>query len=208
MNNPKTGPRGGQYIEKECPQCKKNFFNPSYYEKRGRRAMCSRKCQDDSHYEMITCLNCGTVNKEKKREKRMFCNRACHGAYRANSVRISGWAKQTWANKIKARDGECRICGGTDSLEAHHVASAHLRPDLVLEEINGIALCKSCHIKTETYGNHVYKLANKKTTSFIGTIEDVGANFIEMKTKPISVDSLILIPPMTAIEVTVKVYEG
>ena len=46
----------------------------------------------------------------------------------------------------------CAVCGGTDSLEVHHIKPFHLHPELELEDSNLITLCESkkngvtCHL--------------------------------------------------------------
>jgi len=51
----------------------------------------------------------------------------------------------------------CAICGGTKKLEAHHIKSFHLHPDLELDPKNLIPLCEgnkdiNCHL----VGGHVF----------------------------------------------------
>ena len=40
---------------------------------------------------------------------------------------------------------KCAICGVSDSVEAHHIISVSILPDLKLDNNNIIALCSHCH---------------------------------------------------------------
>lgn len=54
--------------------------------------------------------------------------------------------RSIWAEKIKQKDGyKCVMCGGTESLQAHHIKPAFLYPECVYDIDNGATLCKSCH---------------------------------------------------------------
>jgi hypothetical protein len=47
---------------------------------------------------------------------------------------------------------QCEVCGGTKSLEVHHILPFHLHPELELDDKNLITLCESdengvnCHL--------------------------------------------------------------
>lgn len=64
-----------------------------------------------------------------------------------------------WRKLVFERDEyicqECKIKGGY--LEAHHIKPFSLFPDLRFVLENGITLCKTCHIKTDTYGTKIMK---------------------------------------------------
>ena len=66
-------------------------------------------------------------------------------------------AYQTWRKEVFKRDGyACRNCGDTfSSLEAHHVKSFALHPDLRLDVSNGRTLCKRCHHKETAKQNQI-----------------------------------------------------
>lgn len=52
-----------------------------------------------------------------------------------------------WQAAVLERDGlACRVCGRTDVV-AHHIKEWHEHPDLRYVVENGVALCKSCHIR-------------------------------------------------------------
>ena len=55
-----------------------------------------------------------------------------------------GYAK--FRKNVLDRDNHtCRICGGTDDLEVHHIKSYAKHPKLRTCVNNGVTLCKSCH---------------------------------------------------------------
>lgn len=54
----------------------------------------------------------------------------------------------------------CEVCGGTDTLEVHHIRPFHLHPELELEPANLMTLCESgkngivCHRAIGHLGNY------------------------------------------------------
>lgn len=64
-----------------------------------------------------------------------------------------------WRTDVFERDNyTCQIClqrGG--DLQADHIKPYALFPELRLDLNNGRTLCKSCHIKTATWGQNVYE---------------------------------------------------
>ena len=59
-----------------------------------------------------------------------------------------------WRNAVLNRDKVCKCCGGHKYLEAHHIFSWEDYPDLRLDVDNGVALCKWCHHKYNSYFGH------------------------------------------------------
>lgn len=61
-----------------------------------------------------------------------------------------------WRMSVLVRDNfKCQICGSRPSthlLVADHIKPYCRFPDLILSLENGRTLCRSCHIKTPTYG--------------------------------------------------------
>jgi hypothetical protein len=55
-------------------------------------------------------------------------------------------------NWFKEHGEFCRLCGGKEKVELHHIQPFHLAPNLELAEVNVIALCESekgglnCHL--------------------------------------------------------------
>ena len=53
-----------------------------------------------------------------------------------------------WRKAVFARDGfACRLCGGRDGLNAHHIKRWAAYPALRFAVSNGVTLCGSCHEK-------------------------------------------------------------
>lgn len=51
-----------------------------------------------------------------------------------------------WSSKVKNKDGNrCRNCHGKENLQAHHLYSQAIYPDLKEFIPNGITLCGKCH---------------------------------------------------------------
>ena len=51
-----------------------------------------------------------------------------------------------WRNKILEKDNmRCRICKRKDVLEVHHIVYVADNADLIVNESNGVSLCKRCH---------------------------------------------------------------
>lgn len=60
---------------------------------------------------------------------------------------------KNWREAVFSRDGwRCVWCGFKGYVEADHIKSFALYPDLRFDINNGRTLCKPCHKKTETYG--------------------------------------------------------
>ena len=79
-----------------------------------------------------------------------------------------GAKRSPWWSKTRKKHLEmyprCAVCGGTKTLEVHHVMPFHLDASLELDEKNLITLCEvkkegiTCHLFFGHLGN--YKLAN------------------------------------------------
>lgn len=66
----------------------------------------------------------------------------------------SNKCQSEWARRVKERDGyACVICGETENIDAHHLVSASMVPQLQGRIGNGVTLCRRCH-----------KLVHDKTT--------------------------------------------
>lgn len=54
---------------------------------------------------------------------------------------------QSAARKVRKRDKSCRLCGGGEGLQIHHIYPISQFPLLALDQGNLIRLCKRCHDK-------------------------------------------------------------
>lgn len=66
------------------------------------------------------------------------------------AVRSPQWPGVRAAHLLK--EPECQLCGGTTSLQVHHIRPFHIHPELELEDSNLITLCTgnntiNCHVR-------------------------------------------------------------
>lgn len=124
------------------------------------------------------CQQCGSsfhIGKRTLFDTARFCSRACKGAWRTahyvgaaapnyrTGRRMRGIRSDTssayraWRSVVVGRaGGRCQECGSerpTRRLHAHHLQPVRIRPDLSLDEANGVALCAPCHRKREWADN-------------------------------------------------------
>ena len=60
--------------------------------------------------------------------------------------------RKNFRDAVFCRDNyRCRVCGNTDTLDAHHITDRHNVPNGGYVKENGISLCEKCHIKAEQY---------------------------------------------------------
>lgn len=53
---------------------------------------------------------------------------------------------QTWAKRVKERDGfTCQVCGSNSKLIAHHLNSYASDKDKRIDIDNGVTMCRDCH---------------------------------------------------------------
>jgi hypothetical protein len=68
-----------------------------------------------------------------------------------------------WRKMVFLRDGyRCIWCSSTKKLNADHIKSYSLYPELKYDLSNGRTLCEECHKKTDSYGNKVKLLTKEK----------------------------------------------
>lgn len=82
------------------------------------------------------------------------------GSSTINKILRRGVEFKLWREAVFKRDNwtcqECKIRGGR--LHPHHIKPFALYPELRFAIDNGVALCESCHRKTDTWGGGVTKL--------------------------------------------------
>lgn len=120
------------------------------------------------------CLWCSRIlNKQKPKEQGKFCNQKCYSLWRNENLRGSNAPNykdgkcgerllvraslqyRKWRKAIFQRDNfSCQKCGDVTggNLEADHIKSFALFPELRFDITNGRTLCKKCHKLTDNYG--------------------------------------------------------
>lgn len=83
----------------------------------------------------IRCIFCGSyINTPRKKAN-------VGKVKRANAGNYAFWARRVRENY----NGMCAFCNETEDLEVHHIIPYSIDPSLVLDENNGILLCKRHH---------------------------------------------------------------
>jgi hypothetical protein len=71
----------------------------------------------------------------------------------------------SWRSTVIQRDGaKCRDCGSTERIEAHHIIPKSYCLATAFLPMNGVALCRKCHQKTDNYGSR--GIAKEKFTPY------------------------------------------
>ena len=89
-------------------------------------------------------------------------------------------AESLWSQCVRARDGECVLCGSKNSLQAHHwIVTRNQSNKYKYDLRNGVTLCYGCHIHGVHRNPSVYLLDRLKTVCIarkIASQEIVRAN--------------------------------
>lgn len=92
-------------------------------------------------------------------------------------------AEKLWKEYCKKRDGKCRLCGGNEVLQVHHIFS-RTKKRLFLDIDNGITLCSRCHSGVtwdDSYKEKVRRLINKDTYERLFEQSCITGSFLEWK---------------------------
>jgi len=148
------------YKEVRCEYCDELFEQ----DKRERK-YCDATCFGlDKHVERIEvdCINCGDVIELTEREYEIrvsktsvdgiFCSSVCgnsgefsqHWKGGSDEIRKSPEYRQ-WKKAIHQSRDDCKECGETENLQAHHIVPIAENEDLATDVSNGVLLCASCH---------------------------------------------------------------
>lgn len=143
-----------------CPSCRATFRAYRTHKDR----FCTKTCRTTGKTTLVSCLECGDAFRVKPYRVRAgeakYCSATCKGRAQ-DEGRTSADHRfrrsseyRAWRADVFARDDftcqECYRRGGW--LEADHIKSFNLFPELRLVVGNGRTLCKPCHKLTPTYG--------------------------------------------------------
>ena len=100
-----------------------------------------------------TVLSCGCYNRERARTLGLANAGPGNGMFRHDLTleervkrrKLLKRIKSTWGKRIRQRDGGCVICGATENATSHHLYSIRHKPELCLEDRNGVVLCTEHH---------------------------------------------------------------
>jgi len=164
-------------VHKICQECKKCLHCGNYLiGKPYNRKLCNLSCASKWRYMNLSEVRRNLADGIKHPNRGKGISRYRTGLPRPDHAgeKNANWRGGTsgerqkvmasipykqWRKAVFDRDDyTCQICfkrGGT--LQADHIKPYALFPKLRLDIKNGRTLCKSCHMKTDTWGQNVYK---------------------------------------------------
>src|SRR3972149_3191058 len=159
-------------MTKICLNCGKSFYCSSLDHKRGFAKYCARKCYAQSKKGYMP-VNLAILHKRiRTKEMRQLISQHFKNQIPWNKGKtfpeLTGENSPNWRGGIttirkthkyklwrkavlKMYCYTCIWCGATTNLEADHIKSFALYPDLRFKTSNGRILCHDCHIKTDNY---------------------------------------------------------
>lgn len=160
-----------------CLTCGKEFHPFPADIKRGKAKFCSIECKNKSLIKPkleLVCDGCGKTFLRLRYKlngmDKHYCSQKC---FRTNACVFSKMVGKNhphwkgghgregrkydarlkrWRTKILNRDKKCKYCGSTVRLEADHLWSFSIWPELKYKMWNGQTLCRKCHKATCNYG--------------------------------------------------------
>lgn len=161
-----------------CSFCGKSIWKSAGALKKAKSIYCSKQCQGKAKQKdngsIVKCFNCGKrLNRSNSRldnSQKQFCSPECQHAVLKPPLMIGenhpawvggydkkGYPRDQWTETLKLsirqRDGfKCRVCGVPElecetNLDVHHIDYNKQNND----PQNLIALCHSCHSKTNIH---------------------------------------------------------
>jgi hypothetical protein len=152
-----------QILKKECKYCEQDMVKkPKYsYKQWASREYCSNLCRAKaiSKFQVGHTINVGIPTPLETRRKisKALSGNKTHlwkgGITKKNKLIRTGMEFRNWRKLVFERDDytcqECELRGV--ELNAHHIKSFALYPELRYEIDNGKTLCVECHKETPTY---------------------------------------------------------
>lgn len=142
----------------KCVACKSSFrVKPSWVKE---RKFCTKKCKysspqwRDLQRKIWTGRKHSSTTKEKLRQLNL-------GKWKADRSPLwKGGKKNYWRSEVLRRDSfKCQECGNDDIrvLNADHIKSKAVYPELQFDLTNGITLCANCHAIKTLEDTELYK---------------------------------------------------
>jgi 5-methylcytosine-specific restriction endonuclease McrA len=136
---------------------------------------CNKRCRDrwafkvrDQRFVCPTCERIVLISAQALRRQK-FCTRSCaraaynraffrgarNGRWRGGKVLSYGVRWKLLKEELRSRDQVCQRCGKTPeqngrALDVHHLNPYRFSADNSLDNL--VALCRSCHMRSEDYG--------------------------------------------------------
>lgn len=176
----------------KCLTCDKEFYSEKFDKNRVPK-FCCKSCFQNRDLSQETRLKMAEAKKGKipwnkgvnmwqgKEHPRGALGKSsgrggdkCHfwkgGITNENMLIRKSSAYSRWRQNVFIRDNfTCILCkkkGGR--LNADHIMPFSTYPDLRFDINNGRTLCRSCHLKTDTYGGKMHKKRNGEIISHEG----------------------------------------
>lgn len=134
-----------------------------------RASYCSRKCHDNSQIgsKGYWFGKKRTLEQMGNAVKTMFKNGQMSGSNNPSwkgGITQTNWSErhlwkyQVWRKEVIKRDNyQCIWCESKENLTVDHIKPFSKYPELRTNIDNGRTLCRSCHLKTPTWGGKVHK---------------------------------------------------
>lgn len=139
------GIKTGKFVK--CAECGKEIWRKGSLLKKFPISYCSKECLWKNNGKALIGISREYMTGEKN-----WCWR---GGVTPEVIKIRRSVEgELWRKSVFERDNyTCQICGKVGGrLEADHIKSFALYPELRFDINNGRTLCKSCHIQTDSYG--------------------------------------------------------
>lgn len=83
----------------------------------------------------------------------------------------NGPALRIWRKAVMERcNNTCQECGATGKLDAHHIIPLAETRAFAFDRANGVALCRKCHAKTDSYANPKQKRFRPSQWGFLARV--------------------------------------
>lgn len=154
------GKKYSKELKEKLSKIHKNIENPSTF-KKGHKAWNKELTKKDPRVKKYSDKRIGMKHSEKAKKKignRKYPNGEEHPNWQGGLTPINFKIRNSkeyalWRKAVFERDGyKCIWCGSDKKIQADHIKSFALFPELRFAIDNGRTLCEDCHKKTSTWG--------------------------------------------------------